>query len=157
MRRLLIACLALSCAAAQAQVYRWTDASGRTVVSDTPPPGKARNVERNTATPLPDDGQPYAVKRAAEAFPVVLYTAPNCVTECQQARELLNGRGVPFTERKLEKPEEIAELKQLVGEPYVPSLKVGNQSQRGYDANAWHKLLDLAAYPKTAAKRSTSP
>lgn len=47
----------------------------------------------------------YAVRQAAAKYPVVLYTAAHCTEPCQQARSLLNGRGVPFAERMLARPD----------------------------------------------------
>ena len=150
MRSLLILSLALAAASASAQTYRWVDANGRPVFSDTPPPGTTKTVSKSGDKATPDDGLPFAVKKAAEAFPVTLFTTPDCVNECKQARDLLNGRGVPFTERMVVKPEEVAELKQLVGDAFVPSLRVGKQPSRGFEAAAYNNLLDLAGYPKTA-------
>ena len=45
---------------------------------------------------------------------------------------------------------EIEELKQLIGDAFVPTVKVGNQRFRGFEAGAYDNLLDLAGYPKTA-------
>ena len=150
MRHLLILCLALSSAAALAQAYRWVDPSGRTVISDTPPPGRAHSVAKAGADKENTDGLPYAVKKAAENFPVTLYTSADCVGQCKDARNLLNLRGVPFTEKMVQTPEDFEELKKLVGDAYVPALKVGKQSFRGFEASAYNNLLDLAGYPKTA-------
>ena len=86
----------------------------------------------------------------AEAFPVTLYTSAECVADCKQARDLLNGRGIPFTEKMVQKQEDIDELKQLVGDAAVPTVKVGKQTFRGFDASAYGNLLDLAGYPKSA-------
>jgi len=149
MRRLLMLCLALACASGFAETYRWVDANGRVIISDSPPPGKPKGVVQAKDNGA-GDGLPFAVKRAAEAFPVLLYTSADCVAECKQARELLNGRGVPFTEKMVQKAEEIAELKALVGDVFVPSLKVGNQRVRGFEAASYNNLLDLAGYPATA-------
>lgn len=150
MRFLLMLCLALTSLYAQAQAYRWIDGSGRTIISDSPPPGKARDISRVGETGEQTDGLPFATRKARESFPVILYTATDCVNECAQARDLLNKRGVPFTEKMLQKAEDANELRQLVGDTFVPSLKVGNQSQRGFEAGAYNNLLDLAGYPKTA-------
>jgi glutaredoxin len=87
---------------------------------------------------------------AAENFPVTLYTSADCTKECKDARDLLNSRGVPFSERMVQKQEDLDELKQLVGDFFVPVIKVGKQSFRGFEAGAWNNLLDLAGYPKTA-------
>ena len=147
---LLMLCLALAGAAVQAETFRWTDGAGKTVISDTPPPGKAKGVVKVGGKPEASDGMSFATKRAAEAFPVILYTSADCVSECKQARDLLSGRGVPFTEKMVQTPAEIEELKQLAGDLFVPTVKVGKQNFRGFEAGAYNNLLDLAGYPKTA-------
>lgn len=149
MPRLLVICLALACTSAFAETYRWVDSTGRVIVSDTPPPGKAQKLVK-TGDGESGDNQSFAVKRAAENFPVTLYTSADCVSECKQARDLLNARGVPFSEKMLQKQEDLDELKKLVGDTFVPSLKVGKQASRGFEAGSYNNLLDLAGYPKTA-------
>ncbi len=151
MRYLLILCLTLASTLAAGETYRWVDPQGRTVISDTPPPGRAHDVSRAESANPESDGLPYAAKRAAENYPVTLYTSADCVSECKQAREYLNTRGVPFTEKMVQKQEDIDELKKLVGDVFVPSLKVGKQTFRGYEPVAYGNLLDLAGYPKSAA------
>jgi len=150
MRHLLVLCLALTSACTVAETYRWVDPAGRTVISDTPPPGRAHSVAKAGASNGNTDGLPFAVKQAVESFPVTLYTSADCVNECKQARDLLNARGVPFTEKMLQTPEDFDELKALVGDAFIPSLKVGKQSFRGFESGAYTNLLDLAGYPKTA-------
>ncbi len=153
MRYLAVVLLAALSLGVQAQTYRWVDSNGRTVFSDTPPTGKARAKSTTTASD-PGDGLPFATKRASEAFPVILYTSADCTDDCKRARDLLSGRGVPFTEKMVQKQAEYDELKDLVGDAFVPSIKVGNQRSRGFDAPSYHNLLDLAGYPKTAPYRN---
>lgn len=150
-RRALLAVLLLGFAAfAAAQTtYRWIDPrTGRVMVTDTPPPGDARAVSK-----IRDGGGggspeiPYATRLAARNFPVVLYTGPEC-EPCAKARELLGKRGIPFTEKSVQNENDAAELKALVGDAFVPSLKVGRQSLRGFDPEAYNNSLDLAGYPK---------
>lgn len=155
MRHLLMLCLLLAGSAAMAETYKWTE-GGKTVISDSPPPGKAKAVSKTGGTAETGDTLPFAVKKAMEAFPVTLFTTADCISECKQARDLLTARGVPFTEKVIQKPEEAEELKQLVGDLFVPSLKVGNQKFRGVEASAYNNLLDLAGYPKTAPYGSKS-
>ncbi len=150
MRSIVLLSLVLACSAAFAQTYKWTDSAGRTVISDTPPTGLAKKVSKSSDTAQADDNLPFSVKKAMEAFPVVLYTSNDCGDSCKQARDLLNSRGVPFSEKVVQKPEDAEELKQLVGDAFVPVIKVGNQRQRGFEAGAYNNLLDLAGYPKTA-------
>lgn len=150
MRYLLMLCLALSSTALLAETYRWTDSSGKTVISDSPPPGKAKGVVKAGGQSEAGDNTPFATRKAAESFPVTLYTSAECTNECKQARDQLNGRGVPFTEKMVQSAAEIEELKQLIGDAFVPTIKVGNQRFRGFESGAYDNLLDLAGYPKTA-------
>lgn len=133
--------------------YRWVDKkTGQTVFSDQPPPPGTQAVVKQTQGESGAEQQvPYAVRQAAEKFPVVLYTAASCVEECKNARDLLNGRGVPFSEKMLNSQEDIDALAKLMGgEAGVPSISVGKQNYNGLEPGAWNNLLDLAGYPKTA-------
>ena len=150
MRQLLVLCLALASVGAVAETYRWVDATGRTIISDTPPPSTAKSVSKLGGSNEKSDGLSFALRKAKESFPVILYTSADCTTDCQMARDALNVRGIPFTEKMLQKAEDASELKQLVGDVFIPSLKVGKQSFRGFEAGAYNNLLDLAGYPKSA-------
>ena len=150
MSRLLVLCLLLACSAAQAETYRWTDAKGRTIVSDTPPPGSVQKVNKAGTADDQGDSTPLATRKAAENFPVTLYTSADCVAECKQARDLLNTRGVPFSEKMVQSQEDADELKKLAGSAFVPTLKVGRNPAKGMDPAAYNNLLDLAGYPKSA-------
>lgn len=141
--------LAASMCTAHAQTYRWTDSSGHTIISDTPPPSQARQAARVGGKAQPDDGLPFATRQAAARFPVTLYTTADCGEECQPARDLLKTRGVPFTEKIVQTEAEQAALKALVGDLFVPSLQVGRQHQRGFNASLYEQMLDLAGYPKS--------
>jgi glutaredoxin len=132
--------------------YRWTSTTGEIVFSDQPPPPGVRVFEK-----IGDQGQqdgqplPYATRLAVEKYPVTLYTTASCKEVCANARTLLNGRGIPFSEKLLTTPEEIAEVAKQIGkEIVIPSLKVGSQNFPGFEAGSWNNLLDLAGYPKTA-------
>ena len=150
MRPLFILCLALASTCAAAEAYRWVDPTGRVIITDIEPPKTAKGVAKLEGSSENTDGLPFALRKAKEDFPVTLYTAADCTTNCQQARDMLNGRGIPFTEKMLQKAEDANELKQLVGDVFIPSLKVGKQSFRGFEAGAYNNLLDLAGYPKSA-------
>lgn len=150
MRRLLFLCLTLISTLALAQTYRWIDSTGKTIISDTPPPGTAKKISKAGEAQQEDKGQSFAMNKAAEAHPVVLYTSAGCIAECKQARDILNVRGIPFTEKLLQNREDIDELKALLGDAFVPALKVGKQHVRGVESGAYNNLLDLAGYPKSA-------
>lgn len=153
LRLALLGSILLASALAAAQTtYRWIDPdSGRTVISDRPPPAGARQVVKQAGDEASEAPIPYATRQAAEKFPVVLYSAANCLDVCAQARELLNGRGIPFSEKMLNSQEALDEFaRQLGGAATVPSIGVGRQSFKGFESTAWNKLLDLAGYPKSA-------
>ncbi|MFC5300048.1 glutaredoxin family protein [Azospira restricta] len=149
-----VAALLLPLAVQAQTTYRWVDpATGRTVFSDQPPPAGARKATRQNAAEAGDERQPsYAARAAAEKFPVVLYTSPDCTDHCAKARDLLNGRGVPFAEKMVQSGmPELEDLKKLTGgEPFVPVVVVGKQHVKGFEAAGWNNLLDLAGYPKAA-------
>jgi hypothetical protein len=150
MRLLLILCLALTSTFATAETYRWVDKSGRTIISDTPPPATVKGVAKLGESDENPDALPFALRKAKGSFPITLFTSADCTTECKQARDLLNARGAPFSEKMLQSAEDASELKQLVGDVFIPSLKVGKQSFRGFEPGAYNNLLDLAGYPKSA-------
>lgn len=159
--RVFCAGLALTASLAVAQTYRWTDASGRTIYSDTPPPHTAKNVTqigRSGVTSTVDEGVPFAVRVAAQKYPVTLYTGPDC-DDCNRARSHLSRRGVPFTEKAIQNAGDAnaAELKTLVGDVFVPSVKIGSQKVRGFEASIYDGALDLAGYPKAPANAPAAP
>ena len=145
--------LAFSSLATAQTTYRWIDkTTGRTVYSDQPPPPGVKLIETRESPAAGEERQlPFATRQAAQKYPVTLYTAVNCTEACANARAMLNGRGIPFTEKILKTEEEVAEAAKLMGnESFVPGLQVGTQHFPGFESGAWNNLLDLAGYPKTA-------
>jgi glutaredoxin len=154
LRLALLATVLLTGSLANAQTtYQWIDPkTGTTVISDQQPPFGAKQVVKRAGEESGAQQGSYAVRQAAEKFPVTLYTSTNCSDGCKQGRDLLNGRGIPFSEKILKTQEEIDELgKQLGGDAAVPSVIVGRQNFKGFESGAWNNLLDLAGYPKSAA------
>lgn len=150
MRSVILAALLGAAFAAQAQLYRWTDAQGRVHVTDTPPPPSAKNVRSRSADAAPASGagEPYALQLAVKNHPVKLYTAPDC-EPCGPARALLNARGVPFSEVSVIDQRQAEELKKVAGSLSVPSILVGSSVQKGFEQGMYHALLDAAGYPRT--------
>ena len=147
---ILVACAA-SAAAAQ-QIYRWTDKDGRIHITDTPPPPDAKEVvpkkpQSNSAVPQVSENEPYALQVARKNYPVTLYTSSNCEA-CGDARQLLNARGVPFTEIVVSDEKSFAELQRVAGSHSVPVILVGPMVQKGFEASMYNRMLDSAGYPK---------
>lgn len=145
--------------------FRWVDqATGQTVYSDKPPPagikysthGKAlsgseepedSDGSKPSATPSPS----YAVRQAAVKYPVEFYSTPDCGDPCQQARAILNGRGIPFAEHSITTQEAFTQFEQRFGKnARFPAVRVGQERFVGFEPGGWNDLLDLAGYPKTA-------
>jgi glutaredoxin len=146
MRFAAFALLALSSVAVQAQLYRWTDSTGRTHVTDTPPPSDAKGVQKRASSAPAEESsnEPYALRQAMKDYPVTLYTLASC-DGCTQARKLLNARGIPFAEKTVESEEQ---LKKATGATGVPALLVGSDIVTGFEAGAYNRSLDAAGYPR---------
>ncbi len=143
----------VTCTAAQAETYRWIDKNGKVVISDTPPSGVTQGVRRvlSPDQPSAETGDlSFAMRKALENYPVTLYTSVACGLPCEQAVEHLRKRNVPFSEKRIKTVEELTSFKKLHGESF-PFMKVGNQTQTGFEAAIYDQLLDLAGYPKRDA------
>ncbi len=132
--------------------YRWIDASGRVGYGDSPP-RDARDIKRVDARGASGEadtlgGLPFELRRAAQQFPVTLYTTANCAP-CDAGRELLRARGVPFSERTVSTREDGEQLEKLALGNRLPILSVGRQTQREFETGAWHSTLDAAGYPRS--------
>lgn len=149
-------CMALATAPlAAAQLYQWKDAQGRTVYSDQPPPPSVKNAQqKNFKGSFIEGGESYSVRLAREKHPVTLYTSA-CGTLCDQARQLLIDRGIPFSSKDLQSDAAARdEVQKLTGKFNVPVLQVGSDNVEGFEAGRWQAALDRAGYPKSAAPGS---
>lgn len=160
------ACLALllfaSLNATAQTTYRWVGQDGKVHYSDQPPPpAETREVQKKKLKPgsvIETSGPSYAAQKAAQKFPLTLYTSPNCIDNCKIARDFLNRRGAMFTEKVLKTIEDAAEFKQSTGinELTVPVLLAGTKAEKGFEENAWRSLLDAAGYPHDSAVQRQS-
>ncbi|TAN81084.1 MAG: glutaredoxin family protein [Gallionella sp.] len=153
---LLLICIALMPLGAQAgKLYRWVDANGKVHYGDAPPPDAIQiETKKLSDAAAPNQDMPYETRLAQQNFPVTLYVADNCVDACNQARNLLVKRGIPFSEKSLKTQEEIDALKKLSGSDGLPTLAVGKNYLKGFQEKQWHSELDIAGYPKTSTYRA---
>ena len=146
------AILFLFCMAnAHAQMYRWVDADGRVTYSDKPPPASASQQQKKTvsADDAKSDGLAYALSETVRNFPVTLYTSGDCAP-CEEGRQLLRKRGIPYSEKTVGSNEDLARLKQEGGNGMVPLLKIGRNAQSGFSPDAWNAALSAVGYPETS-------
>lgn len=145
----LIIALLASAASAQ-QLYRWVDKDGRVTYSQNPPPaGAAKSVQPRSlgSSVVETSTLPYAAQVAVKNFPVTLHTSPDCGNPCDDGRNLLQKRGIPFKEISVTDQKGLDAVKSLVGKTQVPVLQVGSRAQSGFEASAWKSALDDVGYP----------
>ncbi|MBI5910788.1 MAG: glutaredoxin family protein [Betaproteobacteria bacterium] len=152
MRMRFLAPLLLLPVLAQAQMYRWVDDSGKVHYSDQVPASGAKNVQKQSVSvgQSSSAGLPYALQQAVKNFPVALYTSEACKDTCAQARELLNQRGVPYSETTVIDEVDIAQLKKLSGGSVVPVMTVGRELYKGFESGIYKAALDTAGYPASS-------
>ena len=155
------ALLALTAFNVHAQtVYRVVGADGRVTFSDKPPlsgqSGNDKASDKVTATDrtgrqldISGTALPFELRQTVTRYPVTLYTANNCAP-CANGRSFLNARGIPFTERSVNTPEDAEALTRISGEASLPFLTVGGQKIKGYSDTEWAQYLDAAGYPSAS-------
>ena len=135
------------------QVYRIVGPDGRVTFSDQPPALNSAKVVANNAGSAPGNaaptGLPFELRQVALKFPVVLYTADNCVP-CAAGRALLTGRGVPFSEKTILTAADTDALQRLSGASSLPFLTIGSQRLSGFSDVEWMEFLNAAGYPKSS-------
>jgi glutaredoxin len=137
-------------ALAQQSVYKWVDKDGKVQFSDMPPTEAKDVTEKRMGGGYVDQEYPYAVQQAMKKNPVTLYTAASCGEPCDQARELLGSRGVPFAQKDPQKDKDAGDaLKALIGGLEVPVMVVGENKVKGFEPEQWNSALDSAGYPRT--------
>ena len=141
---------ALLATAAQAQqVHRIVGPDGKVTFSDRAPEDKkAQSTVLSTASggAASNPALPTELRQIASRFPVTLYTGESC-SPCQQARQLLVQRGVPFTERSVNTNDDLDALRRLSGESALPFGTIGRQQLKGFSDAEWTQYLDAAGYP----------
>lgn len=145
-RRFVVLPLLLAVLPVGAEVYKWTDETGKVHYSDAPPPGqKARQVK----LPVNSLSGPAVVSRSnapgLAKGKVRVFSAVWC-GYCKLAKAHLAKRGVPYQEIDVEQSASgEAEYRRLGGRG-VPILLVGEQRMDGFDPAALDVLLKAAGY-----------
>ncbi|MDE2371031.1 MAG: glutaredoxin family protein [Burkholderiales bacterium] len=149
---LLAVLLALPAAAALAQ-YKVVNPDGSISYTDRPPAdAKSRVTPMRGGTPVAASTQPELpaeLRKPAQTYPVTLYTTSEC-PPCDNARQLLQRRGIPYSERLVTTEEDARALEAAVGGRTLPSLTIGAQPLRGVNEGDWNTYLDAAGYPRTS-------
>jgi glutaredoxin len=148
-RAFLLICLMIWTNAYADELYRSIDKDGKVHYGDSPLQDSEDVTQLKLGNePTPDENLPYETLRAKQNFPVTLYTFSDCGSACQQARDLLNKRGIPFTEKSLVTQEEMDAFRKDSGNSMLPSATIGKTWVKGFLADQWNQELDFSGYPK---------
>ncbi|MFY9510028.1 MAG: glutaredoxin family protein, partial [Rubrivivax sp.] len=131
-------------------LYKVVGPDGSITYTDRPPVtsnAKITPFTRNGAAAAPDASLPFELRQVTQRYPVTLYTSTDC-PPCDSGRQMLQQRGVPFTERRIASEEDAVALERVVGGRTVPALTIGQQALRGLSQPEWTSFLDAAGYPK---------
>jgi glutaredoxin len=93
-------------------------------------------------------GLPPELRSVTQRHPVTLFTTTDCGAPCDSGRRLLQQRGVPYSEKRINTDEDAAALERLVGARTVPAVTIGAQPLRGFSDTDWAAYLDAAGYPR---------
>ncbi|HEY6511986.1 MAG TPA: glutaredoxin family protein [Burkholderiaceae bacterium] len=126
---------------------------GTVTYTDRPPAtNAARPAQRGQGAAASDNSAalaalPLELRQTMARFPVTLYSSNDCAP-CESGRRMLQGRGVPFTERRVANEDDAEALNRLTGGRSVPTLTIGSQALRGFAESDWQSYLDAAGYPR---------
>ena len=132
--------------------YKIVGPDGKVTYTDKPP--TPADIRLDNGAPAATNGNatggmPYETRQAIAKYPVTLYAAKTCAP-CDQARDALRKRGVPFNEYSITMDADIAALQARFASTTLPVITIGSQTMKGYSANDLQGYLDAAGYPAQA-------
>jgi len=130
-------------------LYKVVGPNGEITYTDRPPADakKAQPLKGASSGTVEASNLPYSLQQAASRYPVTFYTSARC-TPCDQGRQFLTRRGIPFVEKTVNTSADIRAYKGLTGTEELPTLKIGNQQITGYGEGEWQSYLSAAGYPE---------
>lgn len=152
-RTALLALLFTALAGPAAAQYKIVGPDGRVTYTDRPPTeatGRVSTLGRGGAAAAAATEAsllPFELRQVVARYPVTFFSGENC-QPCDAARQLLQQRGVPYTERRVSSDEDQQALERLVGGRMIPAMTVGAQPLRGFNPGDWASFLDAAGYPR---------
>ncbi|MFV1997216.1 MAG: glutaredoxin family protein [Acidiferrobacterales bacterium] len=134
------------------RLFKIVDEQGNVTYQTAPPTGDDSVEQRDIYGGEGPAEEEIARERATFDYPVTLYAIKKC-KPCDQAREQLQKRKVPFDEKD---PTSDAKLYQkytkMVDGTNVPGLSIGENIVADYTEEALGKALDAAGYPPLEKK-----
>lgn len=132
--------------------YKVIGSDGKVTYTDrAPSPNEGKITSLGTRIQSGGGGDvslPLELRQVVGRYPVTLYTMTGACEPCESARQLLRQRGVPFSEKQVQSPEDSEALERLSGGRDAPTLTIGSQTLRGLAPEVWGSYLDAAGYPR---------
>ncbi|MCR5882741.1 glutaredoxin family protein [Rhizobacter sp. J219] len=153
-----VAAVSLLSAAPAFALYKVVGPDGKITYTDRPDVTSEKKVQpMSTRGGVANDvSVPFEVRQAALRYPVTLYVAPDC-PPCDDGKQFLRQRGIPFSEKLVSTAEDGQALQRLTGSSTLPALTVGAQTLRGWQREDWASYLDAAGYPKESRLPANFP
>jgi glutaredoxin len=150
MRVLLVVAFAVSFATAQAQVYKWTDPSGKVHYGDQPPAeAKTEKVKVDIQSydgPAQVSNWADIIRRkvppgaTGSAGDITMYSTSWCV-HCKRARNYFAANNIRYRDIDVESSESNRKEWKDLGGKGVPLIFVGEKMMRGFSEEAMAALL----------------
>ena len=130
-------------------LYKVVGPNGEIIYTDRPPADakKAQPLKGASSGATEASNLPYGLQQVAARYPVTFYTGSRC-SPCDQGRQFLTRRGIPFVEKTINTSADIRAYKGLMGTEELPTLKIGNQQITGFGEGEWTSYLNAAGYPQ---------
>ncbi|MEH6344843.1 MAG: glutaredoxin family protein [Bermanella sp.] len=124
-----------------AEVFKWTDESGRTHYSDKVKenqPLQTIKAEVNLYTDVPID-YIFASSASGKGKKVIMYSTSWC-GYCAQARKYFKKKGIPYIDYDIEKNKKAKRKYDILGGVGVPLILVGKKSMTGFSIPAFNDI-----------------
>jgi glutaredoxin len=134
--------LALIAMAVHAEIYSWTDASGKKHFSDQKPENQKTEAVRlqiNTYDEVSFDIAPAPAQASAPTERVVMYSTAWC-GYCKKARSYFLANNIPFTEYDIEENASAKQAYDRLGARGVPVILVGQRRMNGFSADGFQQI-----------------
>lgn len=147
MRSILALAALLALMPAAAQVYKWTDSTGKTHYGDSPPEGTKTDeikvrIPSYDGPPRVTDWAAVIRRPSAVAMPqgLTMYSTSWCAV-CKRAKSYFAAKGIRYTEIDIEKSETGMRQYEQLGVRGVPAIVVGGKVMTGFSEEALQALL----------------
>lgn len=130
-------------------LYKVVEPDGRITYTDREPVNQtAQTIKANGATSSTEN-LPFELQASVGRYPVTLYTSKSC-SPCDAGRDLLRSRGVPFTEKTVNTPDDVRQFRASEKTDQLPVVRIGAKQILGFSQGEWTEYLNAAGYPATS-------